>query len=658
MSAARSGNVPTVTMRRIGERWRPAIERIESCLPVLVVGAAWVFAFRRLDDFDTWWHLAAGRWIAQHLTVPQIDPISYTSGDREWINLQWLYELGIYGLYRIGGIDLVITVTAFGYAATIALLLRNLRASLGPLSAAVIAVWVTLIAQERFSVRPEMMSFLLLQVEFWILSATRSERRGRLWLLPLALLLWVNTHQLFVIGIVVICCRLAGDLLSQWLTRRVSGGETSAQQSVARILLPSAVAATLITFANPYGLTGILYPVKLFVAVNGSTPALRVIGELRTPFSGYFPTFAVTAYQLFFIFSVAVVATAVPLTMRSRRADARSGIDPGELLLFVGFAYLSVVARRNMALFALGTAPFVARSLRIVTENFPIVLRQQVRIVSKAAAVVAAPALVVLGWFVVTNGFYRLNGATQEFGAGVMDVHFPIRASAFAREARLPPRLYNDVASGGYLAWAAPIEGGPYIDGRLGLSTDFFATFLQTFDRPPLWQAEADRVGINTVLLSYRWDNRHVLIRWLLSDSRWALVYFDDVAVMFVRRAGNDDVIQAANDLFETYNQQLLTRLVAPATTTWQWPIGRAQELWNYGTVLDLMGLRDVAAGIYARLLTLRLPADEEAEIELRLAVYHVERGDRTAAHTHWARAAQVDPHNPALAAVQERIRD
>ena len=41
---------------------------------------------------------------------------------------------------------------------------------------------------------------------------------------------------------------------------------------------------------------------------------------------------------------------------------------------------------------------------------------------------------------------------THEFGWGVLEGTFPVRAAAFVREARLPPELYNDVAAGGYLA--------------------------------------------------------------------------------------------------------------------------------------------------------------------------------------------------------------
>src|SRR5215470_19072600 len=77
---------------------------------VLLVAAT--FAFRKLDDFDTFWHLAAGRFIARHAAVPATDVLSHTVRDHAWINLQWGFDLGIYGLWAAGGAALLSVVSA------------------------------------------------------------------------------------------------------------------------------------------------------------------------------------------------------------------------------------------------------------------------------------------------------------------------------------------------------------------------------------------------------------------------------------------------------------------------------------------------------------------------------------------------------------------
>ena len=89
---------------------RESLGKLARMAPVALAA---VFAFRRLDDFDTWWHLAAGRWIAGHGAVPAVDTLSHTVRGHRWINLEWAYEVGIYLLHSAGGPALLSVAAAF-----------------------------------------------------------------------------------------------------------------------------------------------------------------------------------------------------------------------------------------------------------------------------------------------------------------------------------------------------------------------------------------------------------------------------------------------------------------------------------------------------------------------------------------------------------------
>jgi hypothetical protein len=90
-----------------------------------------VFAFRRLDDFDTWWHLAAGRWIAGYGAVPSTDTLSHTVRDHPWIDLQWGFDLAVYALHAAGGPILLGLAGALGFSVAVVLVLRLVRPHLG-----------------------------------------------------------------------------------------------------------------------------------------------------------------------------------------------------------------------------------------------------------------------------------------------------------------------------------------------------------------------------------------------------------------------------------------------------------------------------------------------------------------------------------------------
>ena len=56
--------------------------------PLLVAGGSFLMVFARaqhlLLDPDTYWHIAAGRWMLAHHSIPTVDPFSYTFLGAPW----------------------------------------------------------------------------------------------------------------------------------------------------------------------------------------------------------------------------------------------------------------------------------------------------------------------------------------------------------------------------------------------------------------------------------------------------------------------------------------------------------------------------------------------------------------------------------------------
>jgi hypothetical protein len=651
------------------------VDRAAAVLPWIAVAVAFAFGLRRLDNTDTWWHLAAGRWIAMHHAVPRTDTLSFTVPDHPWTDLQWLFELAIYALFSLGGPTLVVVAAAVACAGAVALVVANVRAAVGPAVTAALALWATAVAQERFAIRPEIVSFVLLGAVLRV-CATRS----RLWLLPALMIVWVNCHSLFVLGVFVIACHVAGALLAQTPLLPAGWREPVGRDDARRMLVAGGV-AILATLANPYGPAGVVFPLKLYSRISGANPVFRSIGEFRPPFSGYFVTFSVTAYQLLFVFAVAVVVVAAAVAAvapagaragerSASRAERRRGgtrtpaptrtaalpvVDAAGLAVFVGLAAMSLLARRNMALFALGATPFVARCLAALAARSAVLARTGT-LAARGLAVALPPATVALVWFVATNGFYRWNSELHEFGTGTIGTLFPVRAAAFGREVGLRGPMFNDMTSGGYFAWQAPVDGGVWMDGRLEVyDTDFFAKYSAMLADPPRWQAAVDAAGVQTAVLFHWWPPHRPLAQKLVSDPRWALVYFDDTVLMLVRRAGNQDTIARATAAFAAEQPRIEEALASPVSP-WQWPVARARSLQMYGAVLDLMGKGDRAAVYYTRFLDLRPPRQDEGGVDVRLAQYHANRGETDVARTYLRRAAAANPNTPGLAQLSAQI--
>jgi hypothetical protein len=605
---------------------RDLIRRLEWMLPVLVVALAAVLSLRRLDNTDTWWHLAGGRWIVTHGFVPSNDPLSWTVRDHEWTNVQWLFDVLIYGLYRLGGPSLLVVTAAIAYSAATALLLVNLRRHVGPVLASLLGAWAVIISQERFAIRPEMVSYPLIQVILFLYATGRVAGRKRLWFLPAVMCFFANCHSFFIVGEVVIGCQMAGTLLSDSFLLP-SGWRRPVDPRVRRQVLATGGAALLATIVNPFGVKGALFPFVLISRINGDYPFFKAIGELKRPFEGYFVTSSIRAYRLLFFFAVAVVLAALFTTAfrrlatgaskDARRADRRRHelarrrregdvsrpgrpsteeqsepvlhVDLGDVAVLVGVGYLSTLARRNMALFAMAGGPAIASCLSIVVARIRVAAPAMTRFARRALAVVLVPAVAAACWFVASNGFYRRNDEMHEFGLGMIQMYFPIRAAAFLKEQHLPGPLFNDFTNGGYLSWAQPIEGGVYVDGRTEVyDVSFLGPYLHQVQRPNEWQAEMDRRQVQTVCLFHWWPNHQALVGFLASDPRWALVYFDETSVIAVRREGNADAIERSAAAFPEERSRT-EQMLLETPKSWQWQIARARGNLTYASVLAAM---------------------------------------------------------------------
>jgi len=668
---------------------RPWLERVSrhsrAVLPSLTVGLAVLVALRRIHDPDTWWHLASGRWILEHHALPPTDPFSFTASDHPWINLQWLYDLVLYGLYRAGGVDVLVIAAALAYGLAFALLIRNLRLALGPVGSSLIALWILWIAEERFSVRPEMATFVLMQAVLWLCATAPRHDGRRLWLLPVLMILWVNTHALFVLGLFIIGCYAGAALAARTPLLPAAWRESSGltPEGTRRLLLWGGV-AMLATAVNPYLVDGVVFPFTLLSRIGEANAAYLAIGELQRPFSSDHRS--LYAYKAFLVFAVIVVTLAALLTARgprrevvalrrgkpTRRALARTDaladrvaeaatkdsarLDVAGLLIFGGFVYLSLLARRNTALFAFATAPFVALCVAVLTSRLSTASRRWRSVYGEVGALALPALLVAAGFFVVTNGYYRWSLNPREFGLGILEAKFPIRASAFARELHLPPQLYNDIGGGGYLSWDRPVDGGVYIDGRLEVyDIALLRSSIAGRADPPQWQLEADRLGVRTVMLLHQNKTNGRLIKWLLESPDWTLVYFDEVAVLFVRRAGSESVIDAAGKRFAEADRETVARLRSPVSS-WQWHTGRMEGVWAYASLVNMMGYGSDSAYWYERLLDLGPAAENELEIRIGLASYYAQAGALAAAREQLQRAARLAPGNSRIAQVESQI--
>jgi hypothetical protein len=170
-------------------------------LVVAAFAAVLVVDLRNLLVTDGWMALLSGQAVAQH-GLPAHDTLTVWANGHTWVDQQWLAQLALYELYRLGGLTLVLLVHAalvIAGVAGAATLARRFGAS------ARSTTWMTLpvlLAFWRGAVimRPQSFAYVLLVGVLWlVLDDERRPSRRVFFVLPL-LALWANLHGSVVVG--------------------------------------------------------------------------------------------------------------------------------------------------------------------------------------------------------------------------------------------------------------------------------------------------------------------------------------------------------------------------------------------------------------------------------------------------------------------------
>lgn len=149
-------------------------------------------AVNQIADFDFWWLWATGRHVAEN-GIPRTDAFSFASEGRPWIELRWLFCLGLYGASETlgyAGANLI-KVGVLGITAGLTACVSR---AWSPVAGVAVGLLAILAASPRFIIRPEIASYLFFALFLFLIARHREGNRKTLFLLPLLQVVWVNTH--------------------------------------------------------------------------------------------------------------------------------------------------------------------------------------------------------------------------------------------------------------------------------------------------------------------------------------------------------------------------------------------------------------------------------------------------------------------------------
>ncbi len=438
------------------ETERPAAPEVAGGLRVwlwgliglmFVLGAT--LGWRQITSPDIGFHLATARWIVENHALPATDPFTYTVSDHPYIDLQWLFQLLVYGLHQaagVGGIIIATIVLTFVFGG---LLLARTRWRDGRLPVGAAVLLLLFFLGNLWEPRPHLLSWVFGSLVLLVLAEHARGSRRWLWVLPLVMLVWVNTHSLFVLGLVIVATyALVEGVMSRLRSRPIDR----------RLMIWCGVAAAVCVL-NPYHVHGVALPFTQFgmIQSGGGVKSMTTgIAEFQSPFAAarFFRAGHLALFQPALCWWLFTGLSIVGLIAGRRRCR------PAEWVLFAGFLYLFWRANKNFGYFAMVAFPVAAAGLDDLgaavvgrlTRRAP-----QARVPRRGPlAALSALSVVTIGAIVgVTSGWWYDAGWTYHRpGAAMNPDALPVGACQFIHEHDIDGRVINCLADGGYIAWA------------------------------------------------------------------------------------------------------------------------------------------------------------------------------------------------------------
>ncbi len=483
-------------------------------VPLLVAGLG--SGLMPLESIDYWWTVKLGELIWYTGGLPNGDQLVFTPIREQVIDGQWLAQLILYAVHRLGGVEAALALRMAVALAVAVLLLRSCVGRRAGIRAVAVSIASGLmLILPGLAVRPQMLAV----VPFLIVARAATSPPSR----PLPALgvaasvaFWANVHGSFILAYV-----LLGAALVEAGWRYLRGEDVDRLPRLASLAALCAVAP----LANPFGagLAAYVLDTVLFNAVGSTVGVLGVewgAPALRSSYGGAF---------------FASVLVVMALLGRGHRPRL------GEALLMLVFGLLALQAVRNVLWWGLVVTPYIARALG--TEELISPLGRQ-RVTGPAssgggvplgqpavnAACLALFALIVaacLPWWRPLSPFPASRTV-------LVDPSTPVLVAEYLAANPTHGELFNFTDWGAYLAWRLGPGQQVFIDDRFELHpAEVWRDYAAISRGHVSWEELLGQYGVTRLVLDPA--SQDGLVQAVRRSPDWRPAYEDQQALVFER---------------------------------------------------------------------------------------------------------------------------
>lgn len=494
------------------------IRKNSLSLPLALFILGMIVHFEPLWYFDLWWQMADARWILQNWTFPVHNDFAYTLTNVSYICHEWLSGMVFYFIYTLFSARGLAVFCAIAFGLFNVFFFQSLPSrDERPWTAWLYSLLFLCIARLRFPLRPELFSnFLMLGV-----CALERHRRTPLWIYLAVFALWSNFHGQFVCGLAYLFICFA---------------TTPSKRGAAEL-----AASCLGTFFNPYGWRIYEVPMRFFFHQKYE---FGVLGE------GVPNGFIVSVVVMITALTAVAVLWSWRMGSEGNKPTARA---TRELLLTLLFGWQTVKLNRLLVIFCI--------------IAFPILYAHAMKLFGQKKSK-EPPYMPTAVWGLAIALFLIRSPALLAAWAHPIDPRAaPVQAVDFLGSINGYGKVFNSFNAGGYLQWRLYPRIRTFCDSRSLGSTSLLYEGRDAHESPERWFVFMKRYDADFAFIDWVWDGGLYPVElgpaWhhdparspyddLFPRTQWALIYWDQTALIFARATSKNQELIRRYELLYT----------------------------------------------------------------------------------------------------------
>jgi hypothetical protein len=559
---------------------RSNLKNITRLLAIIFLFLFFFISFIKVpvSNNDFWWHLSTGKYIIENNSLPESDPFAYTAHSEPTIMKtvilkgNWLSQSIFYMVYTQWDLKGIVTLRALLLVVFLLLIFLTIKQQgLADLLALPLTASVFALATGFTGERPQLFTFVFFSFVAYLLEDFRTTRSKKVFFIPLAIFLSANMHPGYIVCILLVSLYLLGEGLLLVIRKRHA-------DKGFKLLFSVWILSLLLSFLNPNGFS-------VFGEMLSLGERTKGIVEFMPTFYAYANNYSQISYPYIGF---------LLLSLLGLRYIRKIGLV--RMLVLITFTIMSFVSLRYLIFYMCVTAPILASVILCLKDEKLFTGRFRI---FKAREGLLYGFVFILGAVLV---FWEIPAlARHEFRA---DTTFsvPKGAADFLNSQKITGNMFNEYGFGGYLIWRLYPGKKVFIDGRQ-LENDAYNEYnvigSASSEHNILWTDLLEKHMITYIVippLTVRGDIIPIVEK-LFNTNEWALIYSDHLALVFLKKDGNNT--QLVSRFAKDKSEGLQTIIMQAAAKAMRNP-GNPHYLISLGKVFYRMDKIDDAEKAFA----------------------------------------------------------